>query len=282
MTPGEQEESLIGAGGIPPDPCTPDPAEVPQDSRLVVPLKVIICRAAEGGAQLTEAMIRDQVDWLNGAYRGASPPPRHFRRRAARPQQVDMQISFRLQNVTHVLDEQCAVHALSSVWYAARLNDKPTETLTIVIAADDDTGMLGRSPLPTRESAPEMQMAVVAAAGVRNYASFNPELGLDPSYNEGDTIVHETGHALGLYHTFQDGCDERNDLVDDTEQEDFPHYLCQDTNTCGSSDPVHTFMDYTPDACMSGFTELQKRRAWCVFRHYRPELFARSLQPSTG
>jgi hypothetical protein len=278
-SPSEQE-SLIRAGDIPPDPCNPELAEVPHGSRLVVPLRVIICQATEGGPQLTDAMIRDQVDWLNEAYRGGSPPPQPLHRRA-RPQQVDMQISFQLQNVTHALDEQCATHALSTVWYAARLNDRPTEALTIVIAADDDTGMLGRSPLPTRESAPEMHLVVVAAAGVRNYANFNPELGLDPSYNEGDTIVHETGHALGLYHTFQDGCDERNDLVDDTEQEDLPHYLCQDTNTCGNADPVHNFMDYTPDTCMSGFTEMQKRRAWCVFQHYRPELFARSLQPST-
>mmetsp|Transcript_25034 Transcript_25034/g.65368 ORF Transcript_25034/g.65368 Transcript_25034/m.65368 type:complete len:101 (+) Transcript_25034:2-304(+) len=98
-------------------------------------------------------------------------------------------------------------------------------------------------------------------------------------YDEGDTVVHEAGHGFGLYHTFEGGCSRDGDYIDDTEKEMMPHYQCVRDSSCGSgADPVHNFMDYSPDACMVGFTEGQKRRAHCIFEHYRPTLFQMSLQ----
>lgn len=104
--------------------------------------------------------------------------------------------------------------------------------------------------------------------------------GSSPDYNLGYTLVHEVGHWLGLYHTYNGrSCTGNGDLVADTPQESEPSYDCNPNDPTSfykdscpdleGLDPWNNFLDIAYDHCMSEFTLGQAFRMhdnWAAYR----------------
>lgn len=108
------------------------------------------------------------------------------------------------------------------------------------------------------------------------------------NYNGGNTLVHEIGHYLNLYHTFKEG-DAIDDFCDDTPKHEtnngsyldvngnpYPNDSTNipdtDINNSGR-DPVYNYMNYTFDNTMSRFTDDQCYRMWLSIKEYLPDMW---------
>jgi hypothetical protein len=211
-----------------------------------------VITAADGSGDVSDRAIAEQMDVLNAAYAFTG-------------------WSFTLVNTTRTVNnswyrmgpgtgpERQAKAALHSGGFAA-LN---------IYTANPSQGLLGWATLPSWLADPSYDPSY---DGVVILYSSVPGGGAVP-YDEGDTATHEVGHWMGLYHTFQGGCN-GGDSVSDTAAEQSAAYGCPvGRDTCrryAGLDPITNFMDYTDDACMFEFTSGQDARmdsSWTAYRH---------------
>lgn len=94
---------------------------------------------------------------------------------------------------------------------------------------------------------------------------------LDPSFNKGRTLTHETGHFFGLRHIWGDNnnCSD-TDYVNDTPNQAGSSSGCPThpkTDSCSEVVMFQNFLDYTDDDCMNLFTQGQITRMITVIEN---------------
>lgn len=232
------------------------PAKENANATLDVHFHIIFANHTVEGGYVPDDVIQKQMDVLNEDHGNSKTG-----------------LSFRLANVTRVQSEDWFLRVAPESKQEGEMkelfrngNASTLNVWTVGFMEGDGKGLLGYATFPSDyESAPHMD-------GVVLLHSTMPGNGAPP-YNKGRTLTHEAGHWLGLYHTFEGGCQGNGDFVEDTPPEKEAAYGCpkKPVSTCpgGQLDPITNFMDYVDDACMDRFTEGQGTRIRAQIRTFR-------------
>jgi hypothetical protein len=207
-----------------------------------------IHRSNGSGGEVTSAQITEQLEVLNQAHQSSG-------------------FSFTLASVDDTNNDAWYTSSggFTEVAMKTALRQGGSNALNLY-TNNMGGGLLGWATFPWNyASAPQLDGVVILYSSMPG--------GTSTPYNLGDTATHEVGHWLGLYHTFQGGCNGAGDSVSDTPSERSPAFGCPlNRNSCilrPGQDPVTNFMDYSDDACMNTFSPGQETRAndmWATYR----------------
>lgn len=215
----------------------------------------LITTSAKAGT-LTKANAQSQLDALNKAYNPIG-------------------ITFTLADVSIDANDAWSAADGSAMDELKQALRKGTYSdLNLYFHSDLDGGVLGTCTLPSQVTAQTLPSQYYTD-GCNINANTMPGGSLT-GYNQGMTAVHETGHWLGLLHTFEGySCDGDGDSIADTPMQatstdGCPSKPAKDScPTQSDVDAIHNYMDYSSDACYESFTPGQVTRIQNMWRQYR-------------
>ncbi len=242
------------------------PAQSRLAEPLTVPVAVHVMRAGLGADQgnVPDAWIEAQVDTLNATFAGLG-----VRFALALVQRVDRPDWY--QGLTLGSPAEADMKGALALDPARVLN---------LYTASLGLDYLGWATLPDNRAETDRDQGVVVLDQSLPGGDAEP-------YNLGHTATHEVGHWAGLYHTFAGGCSAASDGVEDTPRQRRSTSGCPSPapDTCPLDpglDPVHNYMDYSDDACMTEFTAGQFDRARAMLAAFRPALQAGGFALATA
>ena len=222
-----------------------------EKSTVTIPVAFHVIRMDDGSCDVPDDQIYAQLDVMNAAY-----AVHGFQFILASTDSVN---NSQWSTARPLRPQSTAMKEATSI--------DPATTFNIWLA-NLGGGILGYATFPDMYAENDFRHGVVALYSSVPGGSATP-------YNLGDTITHEAGHYLGLYHPFQGGCTSPNDYCEDTPWEASPAYGCPEgRDTCSETglDPIHNFMDYSDDYCMYEFTADQSTRMWEQMTAFRPTI----------
>jgi hypothetical protein len=227
------------------------------DSWISIPVWFHVLKNGKKG-DVPKAMLQKQLDVLDASYRGKAGG-------------ANTHVNFWLKGITRTNNKAWFANPRKyEKAFKTKLHKGGKGTLNLY-TSNLGSELLGWATWPwDYKKKPKLDGVVVHYGSLPGSTIQN--------YNLGYSGTHETGHWFGLYHTFgrnypaQDGC-EAGDRVADTPDESEPASGCPtivpDTCDAPGLDPIHNFMDYSYDTCMTQFTAGQGVRMHNSYTHWR-------------
>jgi hypothetical protein len=273
LTPGLDPARMLA---MPPSDCgyssTNPAAQYAPDEVFEIPVVFHVIQRNSGEGFISQAQLEAQINILNEDFRALQG--------SLGANGLDTKIQFALATLDPSGQPATGItYSTNNQWFGdsgGYWNSLAWDTSRYMnVYTNDGGGALGYVPdIPQGGLAglPRDRIVVLWSSIGRN----GP---IGPPFDQGRTLTHEVGHYLGLLHTFDGSCsggscNSSGDLICDTNAESQPNDGCSPgSSSCGSSDPVRNYMNYSDDTCMWEFTEEQARRMRCTLEFYRPNVY---------